>query len=69
MKKWFLYWYIDNEDTIDWLYIIVFFILAIVTCIFQTLQLLVAGTVIAFLVIFIDFYIHTKYKKDNRKIR
>lgn len=69
MKKWFVFWYIDNEEIIKILFIILLAIWIILIIITQNLLLGILEIVLICIGLFIDSYIFSKYEKYNRRIR
>ena len=69
MKKWFVFWYIDNEEIIKILFIILLAIWIILIIITQNLLLGILEIVLICIGLFIDSYLFSKYEKYNRRIR
>ena len=69
MKKWFVFWYVYNEEPIKILSIILLAIWVILVIITQSLLLGILEIVVICTCLFIDFYIYSKYEKYNRQIK
>lgn len=69
MKKWFVFWYIDNEEPIQKLAAIILTIWVILIIITKSILLGILEIVLICLGLFIDSYIYNKYEKYSRKIR
>lgn len=69
MKKWFVFWYVDNEEPIKILSVIFLAIWVILIIITQSLLLGILEIILICIGLFIDFYIFSKYEKYNRRIK
>ena len=69
MKKWFVFWYVDNEEPIKILLSVIFLAIWAILIITQSLLLGILGVVLICIGLFIDSYIFSKYKKYNRRIK
>lgn len=69
MKKWFVFWYVDNEEPIKILSVIFLAIWVILIIVTQSLLLGILEIVLICIGLFIDSYIFSKYEKYNRRIK
>lgn len=69
MKKWFVFWYVYNEEPIKILSIILLAIWVILVIITQSLLLGILEIIVICTCLFIDSYIYSKYEKYNRQIK
>lgn len=69
MKKWFVFWYVDNEEFIRWLSIILLAIWVILIILTKSMLLGIIEIILMCACLFIDSYIYSKYEKYNRRIK